>query len=341
MKLKLNTLNQVRAPLTAASLLSFALFTTGCGSDDEGTGSATVLLEAEDTITGGLESGDGVENIQDGWAVTFDKYIAAVGDIDIHLATDESVEAEAEEVFVVDLAQIEEAGLPLWTFEDIEAGRWEFNYSTTGAGHGGTRHDSVSEDDFDEMVEHDWTYLIDGMLMKTDGQSCPPAALVVPGDKTPNGNMSGDNECYDAPAIQFLIGAAAETSFGPCEIDEVPGFSVSENGSQTVAASIHGDHLFFNGFPEGDEGGVMRLAQWLADCDLDLDGTVTNEELEAITPAQLPEIDVRYQLGGSPIEDLDSMYTYVRAQLKTQGHYQGEGECPVDGVAHEHGDHDH
>jgi len=34
------------------------------------------------------------------------------------------------------------------------------------------------------------------------------------------------------------------------------------------------------------------------------------------------------------------MYEYVRAQLKTQGHYQGEGECPVDGVAHAH-DHDH
>ena len=188
------------------------------------------------------------------------------------------------------------------------------------------------------MVANDWTYLIDGVLMKTDGQSCPPAALATPGSATPNGNMSGGNDCYDAPTVRFTFGATAETSFGPCEIDEVPGFAISSGGTQTVAATIHGDHLFFNGFPEGDEGGITRLAQWLADCDLDLDGTVTRDELEAIAPSQLPELDDRYQLGGSPITPLNDMYDYVISQLKTQGHFQGEGECPFDGVEHDHGD---
>ena len=103
-----------------------------------------------------------------------------------------------------------------------------------------------------------------------------------------------------------------------------------------MAATIHGDHLFFNGFPEGDEGGVMRLAQWLADCDLNLDGVVTEAELASIAPSDLPEIDTRFQLGGSPITPLANMLEYVRAQLKTQGHFQGEGECPVDGVEHDH-----
>jgi hypothetical protein len=32
------------------------------------------------------------------------------------------------------------------------------------------------------------------------------------------------------------------------------------------------------------------------------------------------------------------MYDYVIGQLKTQGHFQGEGECPVDGVEHDHAD---
>ena len=146
--------------------------------------------------------------------------------------------------------------------------------------------------------------------------------------------MSGDDACYDAPEVRFTFGASAETVFGPCEVGEVPGFAISVGANQTVAASIHGDHLFFTGFPEGDEGGVRRLAQWLADCDLNLDGTVTKEELEAISPSQLPQIDERYQLGGSPITPVENMYDYVRSQLKTQGHYQGEGECPVDGVAH-------
>src|SRR5690606_21868771 len=95
--------------------------------------------------------------------------------------------------------------------------------------------------------------------------------------------------------------------------------------------TLHGDHLFFNGFPEGDEGGVRRLAQWLADSDLNLDGEVTRAELERITPADLPELDERYQLGGSPLRPLDNVWTYVRAQLKTQGHMDGEGECAPDG----------
>jgi hypothetical protein len=200
----------------------------------------------------------------------------------------------------------------------------------------------VEEVDYDEMVANDWTYLIDGVLTKADGQSCPPADLASPGDKTSNGNTSGSNACYDAPSVRFVFGVTAETRFGPCELDGVPGVAITADGTQTVATTLHGDHLFFNGFPEGDEGGVMRLAQWLADCDLNLDGTVTKDELEAIAPSQLTELDSRYQLGGSPITPLEDMYDYLAAQMKTQGHYQGEGECPADGVEHDHGhDHDH
>jgi hypothetical protein len=90
--------------------------------------------------------------------------------------------------------------------------------------------------------------------------------------------------------------------------------------------------LFFNGFPEAEESSVLRLAQWLADCDLDLDGRVTVDELGRIHPDELWELDPeRYQLGGSPLTPLDTMLDYVTAQLKTQGHFQGEGECGIDG----------
>ena len=126
-----------------------------------------------------------------------------------------------------------------------------------------------------------------------------------------------------------LSSAPAETDFGPCEIDEKPGFSITADQTQTVAATIHGDHPFFNGFPEGDEGGVTRLAQWIADCDLDLDGTVTIAELQKIKPSDMAELDMRYQLGGSPITPLNTMYDYLRAQLKHKVTTQGEGECPV------------
>lgn len=333
----MNTQTRRLGRTVGGTVASLSLLIAGCGDEDTvGSGSLAVLLESEDVITEGLTPGSDVENIQDGWAVTFDKYLATVGDIDVHFSTDESMELESEDVFVVDMTQVPAAGLSMWTFNGLQEGRWEFNYATPGAGDGSTRHDSVAQADYDEMVANDWTYLIEGELSRADGQSCPPTALATPGTNTPNGNMSGDNPCYDAPMVRFAFGASAETSFGPCEIDEMPGFAISADGTQTVAATIHGDHLFFNGFPEGDEGGVSRLAQWLADSDLNLDGMVTREELEAIAPSQLPEIDTRYQLGGSPITPLNDMYDYVISQLKTQGHYQGEGECPVDGVAHDH-----
>jgi len=317
------------------NLLLVGAAAVGCGSD-AGTGSLTALLEAEDVIVDGIEAGTGPENMRDGWDVRFDRYIATVGDLDMHLASNEAVDVEGADVFVVDMTDVPSAGLDLWQFDGLRAGRWEFSYATPGAADGAMRHTSVSQADFDEMVANDWTYLIDGTLSNADGESCPPAALAQTGSATPNGNLSGTNPCYDAPTVRFLFGASAETSFGPCEVDEVPGFAVTSGGSSTVSMTLHGDHLFFNGFPEGAEGGVTRLGQWLADCDLNLDGTVTAAELEAVAPAQLPELDFRYQLGGSPITPINNMYTYVTAQLKTQGHFQGEGECPVDGLGHMH-----
>ena len=334
------TLTQSKSWIVSVlTLFGAGFLATGCGSNDEaGTGSLTVLVEAEDTITEGLAAGDDLENIHDGWSATYDKFIVAIGDIDLHFATDEDLEAEAPDVFIVDLTQAPASGIPLWELDGLREGRWEFNFQTPGAGHGGERHSSVSGTDYDQMVESDWTYSIDGELTKPDGQSCPPAALVQPGDKTPNGKSSGGNDCYAASAVRFTFGVTAETAFGPCQIDGVPGVSISAGEHETVAATIHGDHLFFNGFPEGDEGGVTRLGQWLADCDLNLDGIVTQEELENVAPEQLPELDGRYQLGGSPITPLENMYDYVKSQLKTQGHFQGEGECPFDGREHDHAD---
>ncbi len=324
--------------LAGAAVVALTVGLVACGDDNaSGTGTLSVILESEDSITDGVEPGDDVENIGDGWQVSFDKYIVAIGEIEIELSTGDDVHAHADEVFVVDLKTVPSSGLPLWTLNDLRAGRWEFNYATPGAGDSApTRHSSVTQADFDALVNADGTYLIAGELTKTGGVSCPPPSLAVPGGRTPTGENDAGHACYANASVSFELLVAAETFFGPCELDGVPGVSIVDDTTQTVAATIHGDHLFFNGFPEGDEGGTVRLAQWLADCDLNLDGQVTRAELTAIAPAALAEIDARYQLGGSPITPLDNMWEYVEAQLKTQGHMNGEGECPFDGQAHEH-----
>ena len=319
------------------------MFTTSCGDESQSTatGSLSVLLTTEDVITNGLRPGDDPGQIQDGWSVTFDRYIVAIGDIDLRFTTNASQTKEEESTYMVDLTKVSEVGLPLWSFDSLKAGRWEFGYHTVLAEESTLQHESVMLADYERIIAERWTYYIEGVLANENGQSCPPAELAMPGDNPPNGQTSGGNDCYDLSELRFSFGAPAETRFGPCEIDGVPGVAITSDQTRTASVTIHGDHLFFNGFPEGDEGGVARLAQWLADCDLNLDGEVTQEELQAIDPSLLSEFDDRFQLGGSPITPLNSVYEYLRAQLKTQGHFQGEGECAVDGALHDHEEGDH
>jgi hypothetical protein len=308
------------------------LFLAACGTD---TGSLSVLLEAEDTIAEGLAPGTGPEDILDGWAVSFDAFIVAIGDVELEY-TGEHMHAHAEDVYVVDLTQVPATGLPLWTIDGLDAGTWDFSFSTPTASAESMRHDTVTEADFTAMQASGVTYLIRGAISKSDGLSCPPTTLAMPPPgAVAMGMNSGGDACYANTDVAFALEVAADTVFGPCEIDGVPGVAIVGGQTVTVAATIHGDHLFFNGFPEGDEGGVMRLVQWLADSDLNVDGTVTEEELTMIAPSALPELDTRYQLGAPPIP-LSTMWDYVVSQLKTQGHYQGEGECPFDGMAHMH-----
>ena len=130
-------------------LLLMGAATLGCGGE-AGTGSVTALLEAEDVIIEGIEPGDGLENIRDGWAVSFDRYIATVGDLDLHFSSNHDIEAEGADVFVVDLTEVPSAGLDLWQLDGLRAGRWDFYYATPSAADDATRHSSVSEADFDD-----------------------------------------------------------------------------------------------------------------------------------------------------------------------------------------------
>ncbi|MCB9593377.1 MAG: hypothetical protein H6719_11655 [Sandaracinaceae bacterium] len=320
-----------------ARLTLWVALLAGCGStptpgSDGGAGSRlVVLLEAEATAGEGIAAGEGPEDIQDGWSVAFDDYVVVIGGVDVRLAQDASQAATAGERFAVDLVDVPEAGLPLWSIAGLTPGRWELGYALGRAATDGAVADaSVSDAQLAEMVEGDWTYLIAGALSRADGASCPPASRATPGDAIPNGdtNAAGD-PCYDNPVVAFRWGLTAPTALGPCEVDDTPGFAVTAGASTSVALTIHGDHLFFNGFPEGGEGGVRRLAQWLADGDLNVDGEVTREELEALVPADLVEFDPRFQLGGTPVTPLASLWDYVTAQVKTQGHFQGEGECAL------------
>lgn len=303
-------------------LLSLMLAACGGGP----TGDVTVLLTAEDTITEGLDPGTELENIVDGWEVRFSKYIVAIGDVHLQRSAD-GQEAHDETIYVVDLAQLPASGITLTQFEALSAVQWDrFGYATAHPSAMAVRHDSVSQADFDAMVANEWSYYIEGTLSSPTGESCPPGGT-----------------CRAATSIAFRFGVDVDAGFGPCEAEDgLPGVVVTESGT-SVAITLHGDHMFFDGFPSGAEI-IERRAQWLANADTDGDDVVTAAELQAVEASALFPSSL-YNLGGAPIP-IEHGWDYVRAQLATQGHFQGEGECQwtFDGTmgGHQHEDgHDH
>ena len=76
MKLNMNTSRLLTCLATTALVSACA----------EGKGSLSVILDTEDLVTNGLQPGTDGENIQDGWTVTFDKYLVGGGDIDVKIS---------------------------------------------------------------------------------------------------------------------------------------------------------------------------------------------------------------------------------------------------------------
>lgn len=312
--------------LLTAPLLTLAA--SACGSDDAAEGTLTIRVQAEEVIVDGLAAGNDDEDIQDGWDVTFERYVAVLGNVRVRPSTG-SGETVLDEQVALDLASVPEAGVELGTLEGLAPGRYEFGFEMPIADEGATADQSVEQSLLAALIDDGDTYSIAGTLSATDGRSCPPAGYAdVPAGAMAGGENDAGDTCYENPSVDFEIVARAAVSFGPCEVDGVPGVNVREGGDTPATITIHGDHLFFNGFPEGAESTVVRRAQFLADCDLNLDGEVTEAELKAIPIGALSELDSeRYQLGSAPIT-LNTVWDYLRAQLMTQGHFQGEGECP-------------
>lgn len=329
---------KLRASLLSISLglLTLgALSVLGCAP---GSGDLAVRVKPEITIKSGVVAGRGSENMRDGWSATFDKYVVALGPVFVSKLTDTSQTEESHKTFAVDLKRVPENGAELWKISGLEEGRWNLGFELSSGAHDAERHSTVTKEDFQRLVKEDLTYLIEGSISKEGGLSCPPKALVEASNRAPAGQSPDGSDCYEAETVAFSFAVRAPTVFDACELDGLPGVAIGSGSVRTTSITLHGDHMFFNGFPVGDEGSVRRLAQWIADCDLNLDGVVSEAELKKIPLGALAAIDPDvYQLGGSPIE-LETAYDFLRGALKTQGHLESEGECRVDGVAH---DHDH
>lgn len=290
---------------------------TGCGDGSTGSqqGSLQVFVDAESTITGGIDPGPDADNVADGWAVTYDKFLLVVGNVRA-ARTDTAATLNDGSTFVLDLKRVPTSGgYLISTMKSVASGPWhKFGFDLPTATTETQILAPTSAADKDLLDQGGYSLYVEGAIENENGKSCPP------GDPDPA-------KCMAAPKITFQWGLPAATSFDDCATEDgIAGFAVPTGAAASVEITIHGDHWFFNNITAGVEL-ITRYAQYVADCDLNHDGETTLDELK-----QVPAADVfpspKYNLSGSFSGPIVTAYDYVLAQARTIGDFQGHGECP-------------
>lgn len=259
-------------------------------------GTVQIFVTPETTISEGIAPGSEEDTIQDGWTVSYDKFLVSIGDF--RSSSDATtVQVNDDEVYVADLKQIDAAGEVFVTFENIEAKRYgHFSYSFLTSAKS-MPVGNVSNADLALMREH--TLYVVGSITK-------------PGE-TP---------------ITFRLGYKGATRFGECAAEEggPSGYAVTEGGTVAVKPTLHGDHWFFTSDPHTTT--PKRLAQWMATADANGDKEVTTEELKAQTNiAALFPASAGYNFSGLPVQPIQNAFHYFGAMARTLGHFNGDGHC--------------
>ncbi|MBI2391308.1 MAG: hypothetical protein HYV09_17090 [Deltaproteobacteria bacterium] len=299
-----------RASFVAAFV---AAFVAGCSGDDASKGNVQVFVVAEESITSGVEPGTGDENMQDGWRVEYSKFLVTIGNFRAR-STESGKELRDPTVWVLDLKSAPAAGYSIARFTDIDAVRFDkagedMPVATAAA----KAAPPTTEADRQLMIGGGYSLYVEGKMTKADGQSC------TPGKPT---------ECVAAKEIKFAWGFAMGTAFDDCASAQGDtGFAVPKGGEVQIKPTIHGDHWFFSDITEGAEI-TRRYAQYIADADVNHDGTTTIDELKSVRAADAFPID-KYKLSGGVDGPIATAWDFVRSQARTVHDFQGDGECPT------------
>lgn len=291
-----------------------ALALSACGGTGAQSGKAQVFVEAEDSIPEGLTPGTGEENIKDGWTVTYDTFLIAIGNVRASQSGNASAKVTEPKVYVVDMKNTPAGGFVIATFDDIEATRWDrFGFDLANATASAAKATGLADADYNLMVQNGYSLYVKATMTKPGGQSCRPTA---------------PTDCVARETVTFTWGLKAGTSFDDCaSTTGEAGFAVPTGGTVQVKPTIHGDHWFFTNFTQGAEI-TERKAQWIADADLSRDGDTTLAELKQVQASDLFTQAKGYNLSGAIIP-VNTAHDYLEAQARTLGDFQGDGECPT------------
>jgi hypothetical protein len=288
--------------VTALAAITACTSTTDGGTaDGNAKGTVQIFVVPEDTIANGLEPGTELENIQDGWTITYDRYLVTIGNFRAK-RTDTGATIGDPSIYVLDLKSAPETGYVVAELEDVAAVRWDkFGLDVPNAKAGAKTLAPTKQSDVDFMIQNGYSVYYEGSAEK------------------------------DGEKISFKWGFAAGTSFDDCATEDgLAGFAVPAGGTVQVKPTIHGDHQYFDNVTQGVEI-TKRLAQWIKTCDADEDKELTLDELKRCDIAKAmpsPPYDV------SSVTDRDgdgkiTVYDYVDTQMRTFADYQGDGECPT------------
>ncbi len=277
-------------------LVCIVLCLAGCST--RGSGTAQVFIAAEDTIPDGLEPGNDEENVRDGWMVTYDKFLLAIGNFRATRLAEPELMLSAPAIYVLDMKALPTAGFVLATFTDAADVRYDkVGFDIPNASASALKADVTSQADYAMMVSGGYSVYFEATLER-------------------------------AGVVQTVKwGVPAGTAFDDCAPPMGDaGFAVPSGGTVQVKPTVHGDHWFFTNITQGSEM-TERRAQWIIDCDLDGDRETTLAELKMCRASDVFRAPT-YNLSGGIIPILTA-YDYLIAQASTLGDFQGEGECPT------------
>jgi hypothetical protein len=252
-----------------------------------------VDLVAEETIVNGLTAGPNEDDTRD-YGVQYSKYMVVVGRTTIGNSSAHETRSDPD-AYIADLRQVGTTGLTMITFDDLRSGQWDqFGYQTPIAQAGFRALGGVSAADAQLMIDQKLTYWIEGVV-----QAEKPVSFVF---------KVGDDALYT-----------------DCENDGEPGIAVTEGRTTTAQVTLHGDHLWFDSLVRGDESTVVRRAAWLVKADKDGDGKVSSDDLKSVKAEEVFPTSQGYNLSNA--RPIVTAYDFIVAQLASQGHLNGEGEC--------------
>lgn len=258
-----------------------------------GSGSVAFTTYGEDFIEKEIPAKpDDPDGVEDGWTITFSKFLVSIGEITV---ADHEGEAVARQT-TAKLFDLKKPGpVPVERFENLPAEEFTRVSFAISPVRTATEAATASAEDLVLMRNGKYSVYVEGEAVK------------------------------GAEKKTFKWGFPVDTVYEECTSDFGKGVTVPDGGELTAQLTMHGDHLFFDDLQSEDA--VMRFdaiaAADVGEAGGAPDGEVTLEELAKIDLTELPAN--QYGTGGAG--HVRTLKDFITAQVRSIGHFRGEGEC--------------